>query len=290
MNQPVCVVEAETNPGESPIWSPNEGVLYWIDIRGRTLHRFDPATAENRSWATPSEIGCVGLAQGGRLICGLRDGFHFFDPASGAFDAFLDPEPDRPHNRLNDGKVDRAGRFWCASMQDPDFQPVGTLYRLDPDGRCAPFEQNITIPNGLAWSPDSRVMYFADSPTRIIWAYDYDIDTGEPANRRIFAEVPDSNGLPDGTTVDAEGFVWNANMFGGRVTRYDPLGGVDRIVELPCLPVSSCGFGGADLGTLYITTGRNRLSEDQLAEQPLAGSLFAFDAGVKGLPEPYFGG
>lgn len=290
MTEVNCVVEDAEILGESPVWSTGEQALYWVDVRAPEIHRYDPASDAHKVWDMPEQIGSIGLATGGRLIAALRSGFYFFDTATEGLSPIFDPEPDLPAHRLNDGKMDRAGRFWCGSMSDPDRAPTGVLYRLDPDLSCTATEAGITIPNALCWSPDDTVMYFADSLEHVIRAYDFDAATGTMTNRREFVRVDAENGVPDGATVDAEGFLWSAHMRGARVTRYTPGGKIDRVIELPCENVTSCCFGGADLETLYITTARQRLSDDELAAQPLAGSLFAAEVGVRGMPEPVFGG
>lgn len=284
-----CIVKDRATVGETPIWSPIENALYWVDIRKPAINRHVPATKAFKTWPAPADVGSIGLARNGRLIAALRTGLHFFDPRTGGFALIHDPEPDKPENRLNDGRVDRAGRYWCGSMKDPDFGPFGTLYRFDPDGRCTPIFGGITIINALCFSPDDRIMYFADSPKRVIWAYEFDKARGSIANPKKFAEVPEGQGVPDGATVDAHGFVWSAHMMGSRLTRYDPAGKIERIVHLPTSRTAACGFGGTDLKTLYITTGTIRMTEADLAADPLAGSLLAFEAPAPGLPEPVFG-
>lgn len=290
MSEVRCVVEDREILGESPVWSVAEQALYWVDVRAPAIHRLDPATADHRVWDMPEQIGSIGLASDSRLIAALRTGFFFFEPKTGGLAPIHDPEPDLPGNRLNDGKMDRKGRFWCGSMADPERAPAGTLYRLDPDGSCTAMADGITIPNALCWSPDGATMYFADSPERVIRAYDFDPASGAISNRREFARVPENDGVPDGATIDAEGYLWSAHMRGRRVTRYDPDGRIDRVIELPCDNVTSCGFGGKNLDVLYITTARQRLSDRELAAQPLAGSLFAVEPGVTGIAEPVFGG
>lgn len=285
-----CVVKDRENLGESPVWSVAEQAIYWVDVRAPAIHRHDPESEEHRTWDMPEQIGSIGLASDARLIAALRTGFFFFDTKTGGLTPIHDPEPDLPNNRMNDGKMDPAGRFWCGSMSDPNRAPTGTLYRLDADGGCTAAETGITIPNALCWSPDGATMYFADSPERVIRAYDFDADAGEISNRHDFARVPEADGVPDGATVDAEGYLWSAHMRGWRVTRYAPDGRIDRVIELPCGNITSCGFGGKDLETLYITTARQRLTDAELAAQPLAGSLFAVDPGVAGVAEPVFGG
>lgn len=290
MSEVQCVVEDLETLGESPVWSVAEQALYWVDVRAPAIHRFDPISEIHRVWSVPEQIGSIGLASDARLIAALRTGFFYFDTKTGGLKPILDPEPDLPVNRLNDGKMDPAGRFWCGSMSDPDRAPVGTLYRLDPDGSCTATETGITIPNALCWSPDGKTMYFADSVERMIRAYDFDPATGGMSHRRDFVTVPEADGVPDGATVDAEGHLWSAHMRGARVTRYTPDGRIDRVIELPCGNITSCGFGGKNLDVLYITTARQRLTDEELATQPLAGSLFAVKTGVSGVAEPVFGG
>ena len=292
MNEPVCVVETNCLLGESPLWSARENALYWVDIRNPMIHRYTPATKAHEKWPVETEIGSIGFAKDGKFIAGLRSGFVIYDLDDNSFEAIIDPEGKGRLNpcRLNDGKADRAGRYWSGTMEDPGHGPIGKLYRLTPDGTCDEIENGIQVPNAICWSPDDKTMYFADSYQGCIWAHDFDLESGTMANRRVFAELPDGTGSPDGATVDAEGFVWNANMFGGRVTRYDPDGKVERVIEFPVPQITCCAFGGPDMETLYVTTGSVRMTKEDLVEQPLAGALFAVDVGVKGLPEPQFGG
>jgi len=290
--EPVPVVRDRCVLGECPIWSPGEQALYWIDVQNPMIHRLHPASGERRSWPLETEVGSIGFGPTGKLIAGLRTGFALFDVATGKHEVIADPEGKgrlNP-NRLNDGKVDPAGRYWCGSMQDPGHGPVGTLYRVDKDRSVRGFENDIRIPNGIAFGPDGRRMYFCDSLSRRMQVFDYDPATGERANGRLFATVPEDQGVPDGSTVDAEGCVWNAHMFGARVTRYDPDGKVMSVVQLPTARTTACAFGGPSLDTLYVTTASMMMSREQLAADPLAGALFAVDVGVKGRPEPRFGG
>ena len=289
MSEVRCVVEDTEILGESAVWSVAEQALYWVDVRAPSIHRLDPASEEHRAWNVPEQIGSIGLASDRRLIAALRTGFFYFDTETGALTPIHDPEPDLPHNRLNDGKMDRAGRFWCGSMSDPDRAPTGTLYRLDPDESCTATITGITIPNALCWSPDDAVLYFADSPERVIRAYDFDPAAGALSNRRNFVTVLEADGVPDGATVDAQGYLWSAHMRGWRVTRYAPDGRIDRVVELPCGNITRCAFGGENLDVLYITTARQRLTDEELTVQPLAGSLFAVETSITGVAEPVFG-
>ena len=291
MSKPEVVAGGNAILGESPLWSPAEAALYWVDINNPTIHRLDPATGTRERWHIETEIGSIGLAGPGRMVAGLRTGAHYVDLETGKIEPICDPEGEGRfnRNRMNDGKIDRAGRFWVGTMNDPGHQPLGTLYRIDRDGGAAPVLGGIRVPNALCWSPDSRVMYFTDSYSHQIWAFDFDLETGAMENKRVFAAIAEDAGVPDGATVDADGFVWCAHMFGSRVSRYAPDGSLDRAIALPVPQVTSCAFGGADLETLYITTASLRMDRAALAEQPLAGALFAVDPGVRGLPEPVFG-
>ena len=291
MSKPEVVAGGNAILGESPLWSPAEAALYWVDINNPTIHRLDPATGARERWPIETEIGSIGLAGPRRMVAGLRTGAHYVDLETGRIEPICDPEGEGRfnRNRMNDGKIDRAGRFWVGTMNDPGHEPLGTLYRIDRDGGAAPVLGGIRVPNALCWSPDSRVMYFTDSYSHQIWAFDFDLATGALENKRIFAAIAEDAGVPDGATVDADGFVWCAHMFGSRVSRYAPDGSLDRAIALPVPQVTSCAFGGADLETLYITTASLRMDRAALAEQPLAGALFAVDPGVRGLPEPVFG-
>lgn len=291
MSKPEVVAGGNAILGESPLWSPAEAALYWADINNPTIHRLDPASGARERWPIETEIGSIGLAGPRRMVAGLRTGAHYVDLATGRIEPICDPEGEGRfnRNRMNDGKIDRAGRFWVGTMNDPGHQPLGTLYRIDKDGGAAPVLGGIRVPNALCWSPDSSVMYFTDSYSHQIWAFDFDLATGAMENKRVFAAIAEETGVPDGATVDADGFVWCAHMFGSRVSRYAPDGSLDRAIALPVPQVTSCAFGGADLETLYITTASLRMDRAALAEQPLAGALFAVDPGVRGLPEPVFG-
>lgn len=292
MNEPVPVVRNQAVLGESTLWSPDEGAIYWVDIQNPTIHCLNPTTGEQKHWLVETEIGSIGLAGPGRLVAGLRTGIAYFDLDSGEFEPIVDPEGEHRfnQNRMNDGKVDRAGRFWCGTMQDPGHGPVGTLWRITADGSYTAALTDIRIPNALCWSPDGEMMYFTDSMSMQIWAFDFDEASGEIANKRIFVELGEGVGVADGATVDNEGFLWCAHMFGSSVRRYDPEGGIDRVIEMPVPQVTCCAFGGPNLETLYVSTASFGMDRAALADMPLAGALFAVDVGVRGLPEPQFGG
>jgi sugar lactone lactonase YvrE len=218
----------------------------------------------------------------------MKSGLYLLDLGSGARKLVAAPERDIPTNRFNDGRCDRGGRFWAGTMSDGPRLPTGSLYRLDADGTCTKMRGGIVIPNSIAWSPDDRVMYFADTHLHTIWAYDFDLATGAMRNERVFADSSNLPGYPDGSCVDAESCLWNAEYGGWRVVRYAPDGKIDRVVELPVSNPTCCCFGGKDLDTLYISTARQHLTSEQLTREPLAGGLFAARPGVLGLPEARF--
>jgi sugar lactone lactonase YvrE len=285
------VFSTKSTIGEGPVWSVKEQRLYWVDIPEKKVHAFNPADGSNRTWELPEMVTSVSPRKAGGLILTLRKQVAFFDP-TGKLDVQPDPEEDKPNNRFNDGKCDRQGRLWGGTMGDIDWDhPVGSLYRFDPDKTLTRMEEGIRCSNGLGWSPDSKTLYFAESFAYKIHAYDFDPATGRIANRRLFASVdPEGGAFPDGLTVDAEGFVWSAQPMLGCLVRYDPKGVIERIIELPVTRGTSCMFGGKDLDVLYVTTMRATLTDEQLAEEPLAGSLLALRPGVKGIAETPFAG
>ncbi len=290
MSRAECVLECQSRLGEGPIWSVADQALYWVDIVAPAIQRWQPASGERRSWPMPEPVGSLSEREAGGLIVALASGFATLDLESDALTMIRAAEADQPDNRFNDGRCDRAGRFWAGSLTYPEDQPLGALWRLDPDHTATPVLTGITVPNALCWSPDGRTMYFSDTPTRRIMAYTYDLETGTPSEERLFVQVDDTPGYPDGAIVDSEGGLWNAEWDGARVVRYAPDGTIDRIVEVPAPRPTCCAFGGPDLSTLYITSAWDRLSESERAEWPLSGNLFALDAGVRGLPDPRYMG
>jgi sugar lactone lactonase YvrE len=290
MSEVRCVVDLRATVGESPVWDDRARVLWWVDIKTPRLFRFDPASGENRAWPMPERIGCVIPREAGGLIGTFKTGFKWIDPETGTVTPITDPEPDRPGNRFNDGKCDRFGRLFAGTMDDAEVECTGTLYRLDPDLRLHVLRRGVHLSNGLDWSPDDRLMYYTDSPRRLIWAYDYDCDRGALANERVFARIPDDAGVPDGLCVDAAGFVWSAHWGGSRITRYAPDGQIDRVLQMPMPQPSSCTFGGPDLATLYVTSAAIGMTEADFAKAPQGGGLFAVEVGVRGQPVSRFAG
>jgi L-arabinonolactonase len=286
----VCVASANLI-GESPVWSVREQALYWVDVEGRRVQCHVPRSGAQQEWRMPEATGCVGLRRAGGLVAAIRSGLAFLDTGSGRVTPIVDPEAHLEGNRFNDGKMDRAGRFFAGTkniVNRPD--PTGSIYCLHADLSVTQVLQGISCVNGIAWSPDDRSLYFCDTWLRCIYVCAFDRDTGTVGERRVFARVSDEAGYPDGLTVDAEGYVWNAHYDGWRITRYAPDGSIERVVRMPVQHVTSLTFGGADLRTLHVTSASLRLSADARASQPLAGHVLAFQPGPYGLPEPEFAG
>jgi sugar lactone lactonase YvrE len=280
-----CVLKWDAIVGESPLWHPQERRLYWVDIQGKKVHRFDPESGRNETFNLPDLVTCLAFRKTGGLLLTLRKNFAFFDPGSGELEMLAAVEADKPNHRFNDGRVDPQGRFWAGTMGDPAWdQPVGSLYRFDPDQTVTRMCAQVICSNGTAWSPDGRTMYYTESFRYAIFAYDFDSATGSITNRRTFAEVDRKLGaFPDGLCVDAEGFVWSNQVGIGRVVRYDPAGRIERLIQLPVPRAVGCTFGGDDLGTLFITSARETMTPQQLQNAPLSGSVFAVNSGVRGL-------
>lgn len=287
-----CVVREEAIVGESPVWSPSEQTLYWVDITGQKIHRFHPGNGASKTFDLPEPVTALALRAKGGLVLSLRKAFAFFDLESQQLTYLGNPEVDRPDNRFNDAKCDRQGRFWAGTMGAVHWdEPCGALYRLDANDSITRLQDEVICANGMGWSPGNRTMYFTESFRYAVFAYDFDAAAGTISNRRVFAEVDRaSGGFPDGLTVDAEGHVWSVHNAIGRVVRYTPDGRIERTIELPVPRPCGCTFGGEGFDTLYITTARETLTPEQLAKYPLSGSLFAATPGVRGLPEAEFGG
>ncbi|SIR17299.1 MULTISPECIES: SMP-30/gluconolactonase/LRE family protein [unclassified Bosea (in: a-proteobacteria)] len=286
------LVDVKTTLGEGPLWDAEQERLYWIDSFDGRVFRSTVDGREVRAWDVPQKIGSMALRKDGQgAIVSLQRGFHALDFKSGEVTPIHDPEPDQPSNRLNDGKVDKRGRFVAGSMDTQEEGANGALYSLSTDFKVTKLDTGIVCSNGPCWSPDGSTFYFQDTWSGEIWAYDYDIETGAATNRRVFAKVDTSKGgAADGSTVDAEGFLWNALVYDGRLVRYAPDGSVDRIIDMPVKKVTSVMFGGPNLDILFVTS----MAKPPLPRFPgdgvLRGSLFAIrDLGIRGLPEMRFG-
>ena len=273
--------------GEGPLWSPRERRLWWIDIRGRAVHAYDPATGNDRCYPMPSEPGMVALRSGGLLVA-LRDGLHALDPQSGALNPLGLTHQHGTGFRFNDGACDAAGRLWVGTLSDAEREPLAHLYCIDAGG-CRRVLDGLTVSNGIGWSPDGATMYLIDSPTRRVDAFTFDCATGTIAQHRTAVVFPTELGFPDGLAVDAEGMIWVGMWGGWRVQRCDPANG--RLLEHLALPVervSACAFAGDDLRDLYITT--VEAEPAQLSGQPLAGFLFKTRLEVAGVVKHAFAG
>jgi sugar lactone lactonase YvrE len=287
LTQLEVISDARALNAESPVWSEREGSIYWIDTRGARIFRVHLGSGRRDSWETPAKIGAIALRRGGGLLASMKSGIASLDTATGAYDFIVDPEPDRPEGRPNDGKTDRSGRYWFGTVEEEGAKP-GRLYRFGADRAAAKVDEGFTFVNGIAWSPDDRRMYVGDTFGGTIYAYDFDLPSGEARNRRAFATVPKDDGIPDGMTVDAQGYVWGARPDAWKVVRYAPDGGVDRELPFPFRRPTSVIFGGDDLRTLFVTSASFRHSEEELAAQPLAGHVVAVRVDVPGLAEPEF--
>ena len=288
-SEPRVAIASRNLIGESPLWRPAEAALYWVDVEGQSIHRWHETDGDLRKWEVGEPVGCIGLRQSGGLVGACRTGFFLLDVECGTVMPLSDPEQDLMENRFNDGKVDRQGRFWAGTRNFVDTtQASGCLYRLDADHSVHRMESGLRCPNGMAWSPDNRRMYLCDTWARRIYVYDFSAGSGDIANRRLFVELPEAQGFPDGLTVDADGYVWNAHYNGWRITRYAPDGTVDRVIPMPVQNVTSLTFGGADSRTLYVTTSYLRLGVEERQRQATAGHVFAMSVQARGLPEPEF--
>jgi L-arabinonolactonase len=287
------LVDARADLGEGPLWDVGEQRLYWIDSLGKKVHRCDAAGGERRHWDVPEHIGSMALREEGGAVVSLRDGFYTLDFETGDCEKIADTNADEPKIRLNDGKVDRQGRFLAGSMDYGESEPLASLWRLDADKSVHKLEDGIICSNGPCWSADGRTFYFADSYTKSISAYDYDTATGAISRKRTFCNFTDAGlrGFPDGATVDAEDHVWSVEVYAGRLVRFDPEGKLDRVVQLPVDYATSVIFGGPDLDIAYVTSMARTVPGRGAPLEQEAGGLFAVHGlGVTGLPEPRFAG
>lgn len=276
--------------GEGPVWDVDEQALFLVDAKEGRLYRYDPATEEHRHWQFPGRVACLALREQGGFLLAFGKGFHLFDPQTGVTTPIGDPDPDRPTTALNDGKVDARGRYVCGSVETTMREgPLGELYRIDVDHSITTIDTGITVSNGPCWSPDGATFYHADSVPKQIFAYDYDVETGAVSNKRAFASTAELGGIPDGATVDAEGYLWTAVCEGGVVARFAPDGTLDRTVSVPVSMVSSVMFGGPALDRLFVTS--IYPPTFGFPDEPEGGNTYVIDGlGVRGLPEHRFQG
>lgn len=277
--------------GEVPLWCPRDRRLWWVDVTRAILHSYDPRSGRQQSFPTRfRRVGAVAWRSRGGFVLATDEGLYGFDPDTGATAFLVHPEPDKPRHRLNDGRCDRRGRFWVGSMNDAAFVPEGAFYRVGRDLAADRLFGGVIIPNSVMFSPDDTRLYFADTRRYTIWRFDFDIAEGTIGNRAVFAEFRDGEARPDGSCVDAQGYLWNCVYAGGRLARFAPDGRLDRVVELPVSHPTSCCFGGESLDTLYVTSAGDPTITAAGESDPYAGRVLALDVGCCGLPEPAFAG
>jgi L-arabinonolactonase len=298
-----CLWECNDGLGETPVWCAKESSLYWSDHVGPDLdpesgrrpaiRRLHVASGERTSWNMPEQVGSFGFRVDGGLIGGTNSGFSLIDLENESIEVLASPEPSKPHNRLNDGKIDRKGRFWCGSMNSKLTDNSGRLFRFDPDLTCHAVAEDFAfvVSNGIAFSPDDTRMYFGDTKGAMVHVFDLDFESGRLSNRREFFSLRDRGAaIVDGATVDSEGFYWFALNLSGKIIRVDPDGRLDREIDMP-IPSPTCvTFGGDRYETMFVTSQQAFVTPEQMAKHPRPGSVFAIHGlGVRGLPEPKFG-
>jgi sugar lactone lactonase YvrE len=291
MTEVRCLLEKPAILGEGPIWRPRENSLYWIDLKAPAIYCFDAITRQNRQIpaALGKSLGGMVFARNGRMIIVDEEGVHELT-ATGHRNLLINPEEGTTGTGFNDAKCDPRGRLWTGSADLNEKAPLGSLYVIEGQRRVREVDSGIIVSNGPAFSPDGRRAYFADSGASEIYTYDVDLDTGLISGRKSFYRARPEAGAPDGMTVDAEGFLWNANWDGWSITRYAPDGTVDRVLKVPVPRPTSVCFGGPRMDQLYITSARDGLTAAQLQEAPLSGSIFVCEPGVKGLLDPEYNG
>lgn len=281
--RPVCEAAAEL--GEGPVWDPRDRALWFVDIKQKKVHRYDPATHEQRSWDAPEFVCFLLPASSGGFVAGLKSGLFKFDPESGGFDRIVSVETDKPDNRLNDGAVDAAGRLWFGTMDNNEKDKSGAFYRF-ADGAVTPTGiGGMVVTNGPAVSPDGKTLYLVDTFRRRIDQAEIR-DDGSLGERRAFVTIEQGAGFPDGPTVDSEGAVWIGLYSGWSARRYSAAGELIATVKFPAANVTKLAFGGDDLRTVFATTARQGLSEGERQKQPLSGHLFQFECDVAGVQCP----
>lgn len=283
---PVCLWPASTELGEGPIWQARERAVYFVDIKGRKIHRCSENGTQRQTWSAPQQPGFIVPLDDGEFVCGLQDGLYRFNSETGQFSIIKEVERRIAGNRLNDGFVDRQGRLWFGSMHDGESQSSGSLYCMDCAGDVLVQDRDYVITNGPAMSPDGHTLYHTDTLQGVVYAFDVDIG-GRLSRKRQFVKIGGA-GYPDGTAVDADGFVWIAMFGGGRIERFSSLGELVETVSFPCTNVTKLAFGGDDLCTAYVTTAWKGLSPEERARQPLAGGLFSFRTNTPGLAQNQF--
>jgi sugar lactone lactonase YvrE len=293
-----CIHQARSVLSEGALWSPEENVLYWVDQMRPELHRLDPSTGEDSriSIDLPAQLGAVVPRACGGLVLAASDGISLLDRDLQTRVPFVNPIAALPRASFNDAKCDRQGRLWAGTTDRQETEEIGCLYRVDANGDVTPVAAGFVCSNGPSFSPDGRTMYHTRSNERVIHSYDIDVDTGLAHSPRVFATVEAEAGVPDGSTVDAEGYLWSTHWGGWRITRYAPDGRVDRVIKMPVKSPTSCAFGGDSMETLFVTSASMEfqngtpvyMDDAGFAASPMEGGIFAIDVGIRGLPEPAF--
>ncbi|HET8913124.1 MAG TPA: SMP-30/gluconolactonase/LRE family protein [Ktedonobacteraceae bacterium] len=286
------VLASQNTLGEGACWNPDEQRIYWVDIYENKINRLDPASGNVETFDVGTQVGVLRFRASGGLVMGTKKGLAFWDEQQG-LQVIVNPEPDKPYNRFNDGAIDGKGRFWANTMCDPtekSSKPEGSLYRLDPDLSLHVMDTNLWLPNGIGWSPDQKTMYMANSTEHVIYAYDFDLESGTVSNRRDFIHTPENEGVPDGLTIDSDGYLWSARWSQGKISCFDPRGKLNHEIYVPSPNTSSTSFGGKFLNELYITSAHKELSDEQKAQYPQAGDLFRIKTASKGQPVYKFAG
>ena len=276
--------------GEGAIWNHERQELYWVDILGKSLNIYNPENKSNRKFPLPYRVGTVVPQSDSTAVVALDNGIYILNTFNRKLTRISDVESEILTNRFNDGKCDPNGNLWVGSMHLEEKEPAASLYKVAPDGTTTKMLENITISNGIVWTKDGETMYYIDTPTGVIKAYDFDLDTSTISNERVAVEVDEDDGFPDGMAIDAEDKLWVGLWNGNAVARYDPDNGeLMEKIEVPAHNVTACAFGGENLDILYITTARVDMSEEELEQYPLAGSIFSVKPGVKGVKSAFFG-
>jgi sugar lactone lactonase YvrE len=286
------VAKSQNVIGEGPLWNSDEQSLYWVDfIEHQQILRFSPQSNRLEIFETGMPVMALGIREAGGFIAATAKGLANWDTQRKTFETVCDPLAGRTGFRFNDAATDVAGRFWVGTLNEANPKgPDGELFCVQGDGSCKLADKDITVANGIGWSPDRKIMYFTDSFRYSVYAYDYDVKAGTIKNRRVFVQTTPDAGIPDGLTVDSEGFVWSAFWGGWKVVRYNPEGKVEHEYRLPVPNPTSCAFGGKRLDELYITTASLGLSEEEKGKYPQSGDLFRLKPGVAGMDEPRFAG
>jgi len=286
---PELILDARAELGEGPLWDDWRQRLLFVDIMRGHVHEFDPVTKADRILEVAEPVGAVALTMKGDWLIATKTGFWRLDPESGQKSIVAAVEEDQPNNRMNDGYVDRRGRFWAGTM-GMGVRERGSLYRLDPDGSVTRMLSPVSTSNGIDWSPDDRIMYYVDTPTRRIDCFDFDAAGGTIANRRPFVAFPTGTGRPDGLIVDADGHVWVALWQGGAVHRYSPAGRLEDVIHFPVTLTTKCAFGGPDRRDMFITSAWIDLAAEERPGQTTAGGVFWLRPGASGQPSRRFAG